>query len=66
MILLNNRDKVEWENGMTVRDLFKKMSFNYELITVFVNDEYVAPDDYDHSIIPDNADVKAIHIAHGG
>jgi hypothetical protein len=36
------------------------------LITVTVNGRYVPPEEYETALIPDAADVRAIHIAHGG
>ena len=66
MILINNRDKLEWTPGMTVRDMMKAMNYVYVLITIKVNGELVDEDDYDTYEIPDGADVKAIHIHHGG
>ena len=66
MILINNRDKLEWTPGMTVRDMMKAMNYVYVLITITVNGELVDEDDYDTYEIPDGADVKAIHIHHGG
>ena len=66
MVLVNNRDKVEWSEGMTVQDLFEKMGFNYSLITVSVNGEFVPREDYEEYEIPDEADITAFHLAHGG
>ena len=66
MILINNRDKIEWFEGMTVRDVFRIMNYNYSLITVSVNDVFVPEEDYESFIIPDNANVIAFHLAHGG
>jgi len=66
VITINNRDKLDWTPEMTVRDMLDKMGYIYVLITVTVNDELVDDEDYNTYLIPDNADVKAIHIHHGG
>lgn len=66
MITINNRDRLEWTPGMTVRDLLTAMNFTYVLIMITVNGELVDEDDYDTFTIPDNAAVRAIHIHHGG
>lgn len=66
MITVNNMHKLEWKKGMTVADIMEELGYNYALITTTVNDEYVDPDSYDTYEVPDGADVKAIHIAHGG
>ncbi len=66
MLLINNRDKIEWTDGMTIRDVLKKMGFTFSLITVTVNGKLVPKDEYDHYKIPDNARVGVFHLAHGG
>jgi thiamine biosynthesis protein ThiS len=66
VILVNNRDQIEWEKNMTVQDLLKKMNYTYSLITVTVNDELVLKENYDSFKIPDNAKVTVFHLAHGG
>ncbi len=66
MILVNQRDKVEWRDGMVVRDVMNAMTWSYVLIVVTVNGEHVDADDYDSYPVPDESDVRIIHIAHGG
>jgi len=66
MIIVNQRDRLEWRQGMTVRDVMNAMEWDYVLIVVTVNDEHVERDDYDTFPVPDDADVRIIHIAHGG
>ena len=66
MVLVNNRDKIEWSRGMTVRDVLNQMKYTYSLITVSVNGKLVLKEDYDYHKVPDEADVKVFHLAHGG
>ena len=66
MISVNNRDKVKWHKAMTVRDLLQKMHYSYSLITVTVNGEFVAKEDYEEYEVTDNAEVTVFHLAHGG
>ena len=66
MILVNQRDRVAWRPGMTVRDVMTVMAWDYVLIVVTVNGVHVEQDDYDSFPVPDDADVRIIHIAHGG
>ena len=61
-----NSTAVDWHEGMTVSDALKAMGFTFYLITVTIDGDYVPQDDYDARTIPDGADVKAIHIHHGG
>ena len=66
MLKINNRDKIEWNKGMTVRDVLNRMKYSYSLITVTVNEELVLKEDYDSYKVPDKADVNVFHLAHGG
>lgn len=66
MIIINKRDKVDWWEGMNVRDLLTKMGYTYSLITVTVNGELVPKENYEDHIVPDGADVTVFHLAHGG
>ena len=66
MILINDRDKIDWFKGMTVKDILSEMEYTYVMITVTVNDEVVTDEEYETYTVPDNADVKLIHLCHGG
>jgi thiamine biosynthesis protein ThiS len=66
MIIVNNRDKLEWQKDMTVKDLLDKMGYKFSLITVTVNGTLVPKEDYEERPIPDNATVGVFHLAHGG
>ncbi|MGD2085656.1 MAG: sulfur carrier protein ThiS [Candidatus Aminicenantes bacterium] len=66
MVTVNNRDKVNWRENMTVRDLLQVMHYSYSLITVTVNGVFVPKEDYEEYEVPDNADVTVFHLAHGG
>ncbi len=66
MITINNRDKLEWRDGMTVQALLDEMGYSYTLITVTVDDRLVPEEDYDHFTIQDGAEVGVFHLAHGG
>lgn len=65
MIVVNG-NRVEWHEGMTVRDALDAMGYDFPLITVTVDGVFVSDDDYDTYQLPDNTEVKAIHIHHGG
>ncbi len=66
MITVNNRDKLEWREGMTVQDLLDEMGYDYALITVTVNDELIPEEDYAHRPVEDGSGVVVFHLAHGG
>jgi thiamine biosynthesis protein ThiS len=66
MILVNNRDSLEWFKGMTVQDVLDRMGYSYTLITVTVNGDLINKEDYSYQIVPDDASVSVFHLAHGG
>lgn len=66
MVTVNNRDRVEWQQGMTVQALLDKLGYSYVLITVSVNGKLVAREDYSLHLVPDEAEVSVFHLAHGG
>jgi sulfur carrier protein len=66
MITVNNRDKIPWREGMTVRDVLRAMNYDYALIVVSVDGALVEKDAYATHPVPDGAQVQVIHVAHGG
>ena len=66
MIRVNNRDEIEWEEGMTVSDLLDRMRYTFPHIIVKVNGEVVRREEYATHTIPDGADVRVIHLIAGG
>ena len=66
VILVNNRDKVEWEEGLTVSDLLERFRYTFPHIIVKINGEVVPREQYPTRTIPDDADVWVIHLIAGG
>jgi len=66
MIVVNNKEKIEWHEGMTVQEVIDKMDYIYPRITVSVNNRLVPKEEYETYRVPDNADVNVFHLAHGG
>jgi thiamine biosynthesis protein ThiS len=66
MILVNGNQEMPWSEGLTVKVLLDRMGWDYVLIMVTVNGRFVPTEDHGSTPIPDGADVRAIHIAHGG
>jgi thiamine biosynthesis protein ThiS len=66
MIRVNDRDEVPWREGMTVQDLLDTMGYDYALLSVTVNGDFVPKEDYEDRQIPDSAEVNVFHLAHGG
>jgi len=66
MVTVNDRDKVDWVEGMTVQALLDRLGFDYPLITVTVNQHLVRREDWATCPVPDGAAVVVFHLAHGG
>jgi thiamine biosynthesis protein ThiS len=66
MIRVNNRDRVEWEEGLTVSDLLQRFRYTFVHIIVKVNGEVISREEYATCAIPDGADVWVVHLIAGG
>jgi sulfur carrier protein len=66
MLTINNRDRIDWRPGMSVKDVLDAMGYDYALITVTVNEELVPEEEYLLRLVPDEAKVTIFHLAHGG
>jgi len=66
MIRVNNRDEVEWEEGLTVSTLLERFCYTFPHIVVTINGEVVHREEYNRRAIPDGADVRVIHLIAGG
>jgi thiamine biosynthesis protein ThiS len=66
VIRVNNREEIDWREGMTVSDVLESLNYTYPRLIVKVNGELVRRESYDVWLIPDGADVKVIHLIAGG
>jgi len=66
LILVNNRDEVEWEEGLTVSALLERFRYTFPHIIVKVNGKVIPREEYPTHAIPDGADVWVIHLIAGG
>ncbi|HIE39150.1 MAG TPA: sulfur carrier protein ThiS [Anaerolineales bacterium] len=66
MIRVNNRDEIEWEEGLTPAALLERMRYTFPHIIVTIDGEVVPPEEYATRPIPDGANVQLIHLIAGG
>jgi sulfur carrier protein len=66
MIQVNDKHEIPWQEGTTVSDVLDAMDYTYHRLIVRVNGELVRKEAYDTTTVPDEADVKAIHMLGGG
>jgi thiamine biosynthesis protein ThiS len=65
VITLNGRN-VDWESGLTVAGLIKKMNYIFPQIFVTINGDLIKRDDYDITPVSDGDEVEIIHMIAGG
>ncbi|MGC9399541.1 MAG: sulfur carrier protein ThiS [Anaerolineae bacterium] len=66
MITINKREKLDWQPGMTVQDVLDALNYTYTHIIVSVNGTVIPRAAYKSASIPDEADVRVIHLIAGG
>ncbi|MEA3397819.1 MAG: sulfur carrier protein ThiS [Chloroflexota bacterium] len=66
MITVNRRHRLEWHEGLTVREVLRVMRYTYTHLVVRSNGEVVEDERYDTYRIPDESDVRVIHLIAGG
>jgi thiamine biosynthesis protein ThiS len=66
MITINQRERIEWTPDMTVQDVLERMNYTYPEVVIRVNGEVVMNEEYDSYRVPDEADVRVIHLIAGG
>ncbi len=66
MIRVNDRDEIEWEEGLTVSALLARFRYTFPHIIVKIDGQLVRREEYPTRAIPDGADVRVIHLIAGG
>lgn len=66
MIRVNNQFDVAWRSGMTVQDVLDALKFTFRMIVVKVNGVVVLRPDYATTLVPDGAEMQALHLISGG
>ena len=66
MIRVNNRDEIEWQEGLTVSGLLELFRYTFPDIIVKIDDQVIPREEYAACTIPDGADVWVIHMIAGG
>ena len=61
-----NGNTVEWNEGMTVRDVLTVMNYTFRMLVIKVNGNIVKKENCDTCSVPPGADVRVIHLMSGG
>ena len=65
-ITVNKHTELSWRQNMTVQDVISMMNYSFPHIIVTMNGELVHHDTYLETEVPQNADVRIIHLIAGG
>lgn len=66
MICVNGKFEIDWEADMTVTQLLARLKFSFPLLIVSVDGVMVPKEEYATRQIPDEAEVKVLHMTAGG
>jgi sulfur carrier protein len=66
VIRVNDRDEIEWAEGLTVSALLERFRYTFPHIIVKIDGQLVRREEYTTRTIPDGADVRVIHLIAGG
>lgn len=61
-----NETKLPWREGLVVRDALTMMKYTFRMLVIKLNGELIKKESYDSTPIPQNADLKVIHLISGG
>ena len=64
-LTVNNRP-VHYVADETIQYLLKRLKFTFPLVIVKINGTHVSRNKYSTVIVPENADIKIIHMISGG
>ena len=65
-ITVNKHTSVPWHNNLTLRDVLRLMKYTFQHIIITVNGVLIHHDAYEVTTVPENADVRIIHLIAGG
>ncbi|HPK60047.1 MAG TPA: sulfur carrier protein ThiS [Candidatus Cloacimonas sp.] len=61
-----NGQKLPWKEGLVISDALKMMNYTFKMLVVKLNGELVKRENWQTTSIPQNADLKVIHLISGG
>jgi sulfur carrier protein len=64
--IIVNSTEIAWEENMNIDRILLVMKYTFKMIIVKVNGDLVKKVNYHSFIVPENADVKVIHLMSGG
>ncbi|MCL1893539.1 MAG: sulfur carrier protein ThiS [Holophagaceae bacterium] len=61
-----NGDPLDWYDGITVQNILSAKKYKFPMLIVTINEMHVPKENYADTTVPDEAEVKVIHLLSGG
>lgn len=61
-----NAEPLVWRENMTIRDVLAAKKYVFPMLIVTLNGARVERDDYETMLVPDEAELKVLHLLSGG
>lgn len=61
-----NDNIIEWHDNLTISEILKIMKYTFPMLVIKVDGQLIKRDRYKTFIVPNNSDVKIIHLMSGG
>lgn len=65
IITLNNKP-YNWQENLTIDKILQAENYTFKMLVIKINGKLIKKDQYSQVVIPENADVKIIHLISGG
>ena len=65
MIRVNGRE-MEWRRGMTIQDVLDECGYTFRMIAVWIDGTLYRREHFATAVVPDRAEVQALHMISGG
>ena len=65
MIKVNGRD-MEWRQGITIQDVLNDCGYTFRMIAVWIDGTPYRREHFATAVVPDGAEVQALHMISGG
>lgn len=65
-MLLVNGEKLEFKEGMTIKDILIAKKYSFPLLVVSVNGKHIPRENFSTVEVSDNSKIQVIHLMSGG
>ncbi len=65
MIRVNGRE-LEWRHGMTIQNVLDECGYTFRMIAVWIDGTPYRGEHFATAVVPDGAEIQALHMISGG